>query len=106
MSESAQDIPKSNDRAPARTFYTWRVDLAQACTRVSIELYKSAANVRSRLAYEVDQHEEVFQVRPWVACGTLVSLDCLRPVPYTPRSVVNTQTRLPAAIICIFLCGS
>lgn len=54
-----QDIPKSNDRAPSRTFYTWRVDIEAACSRVSMELYRAAGNVWQRLQHELEQHHDV-----------------------------------------------
>lgn len=37
-----QDIPRTSDRAPSRTFYTWRVDWAASCERLAAELYRAA----------------------------------------------------------------
>jgi hypothetical protein len=47
---ATQDIPKTADRAPSRTFTTWRVDLAQASSRLGAEMYCAAgARLRSVL---------------------------------------------------------
>lgn len=48
-----QEIPKSADRLPARTFYLWHVDLARAYTALISHLYKTMANLVQRKQFEV-----------------------------------------------------
>lgn len=48
-----QDIPRSNDRAPSRTLYTWRVEVTAATSRLGAELYGAAARVWSRIRHEM-----------------------------------------------------
>ena len=57
-----QDIPKTNDRAPSRTFYTWRVDLGATAALIAAELYRAANNARMRLAHEVASHSDVDEI--------------------------------------------
>lgn len=51
---SLQDVPRNADRAPSRTFFTWRATLDMACTRVSMMLYRTANNLLSRMAHELE----------------------------------------------------
>lgn len=51
---SLQDVPRNADRAPSRTFFTWRATLDMACTRVSLMLYRTANNLLSRMAHDLE----------------------------------------------------
>lgn len=51
---SLQDVPRNADRAPSRTFFTWRATLDMASTRVSMMLYRTANNLLSRMAHELE----------------------------------------------------
>lgn len=57
-----QDVPRTADHAPSRTFYTWRanIDLAQA--RLSADLYRAAANLHKRMCAELDRQRELMDV--------------------------------------------
>ncbi len=46
---SLQDIPRNADRAPSRTFYTWRATMPSAVITTAVMLYKSASNVLKML---------------------------------------------------------
>ena len=46
---SLQDIPRNADRAPSRTFYTWRATMPSAIITTAVMLYKSASNVLKML---------------------------------------------------------
>ncbi|TFK55025.1 hypothetical protein OE88DRAFT_1653647 [Heliocybe sulcata] len=45
---SLQDVPRTADRNPVRTFYLWYVDLAKAYTMLLDFLYKSLYNIGTR----------------------------------------------------------
>lgn len=45
---STQEVPKSADRNPTRTFYLWYVDLNKAYSVILGNLYKSLYNIRMR----------------------------------------------------------
>lgn len=51
---SLQDVPRNADRAPSRTFFTWRATLDMATTRISMILYRTANNLLSRMAHELE----------------------------------------------------
>ncbi|KAG8947303.1 RNA polymerase III subunit C82 [Tulasnella sp. 424] len=55
---SLQEVPKSADRNPSRTYYLWYVDLAKAYSNLLSALYQTLANIVARTA------EEESQVRP------------------------------------------
>ncbi|CED85196.1 RNA polymerase III (C) subunit [Phaffia rhodozyma] len=48
-----QEVPRTTDRTPARTFYLWHVDLARAYTALISHLYKSMANQIQRKEAEL-----------------------------------------------------
>jgi len=56
-----QEVPKTADHAPSRTFYLWRIDHHQSSTQLASELYKAAANLRMRFAVEQDREKEVLE---------------------------------------------
>ncbi|KIL69573.1 hypothetical protein M378DRAFT_184003 [Amanita muscaria Koide BX008] len=45
---SIQEVPKSADRNPTRTFYLWYVDLRKAYSVLLVNLYKTLYNISSR----------------------------------------------------------
>ncbi|KAG8991695.1 RNA polymerase III subunit C82, partial [Tulasnella sp. 427] len=55
---SLQEVPKSADRNPSRTYYLWYVDLAKAYSNLLSALYQTLANIVARTV------EEESQVRP------------------------------------------
>ncbi|GFH06520.1 predicted protein [Haematococcus lacustris] len=57
-----QDIPKTADRAPTRTFYTWRSDWAVTCDRFAVELYRAAGNVWARLQHEMQRARQLLDL--------------------------------------------
>lgn len=59
---SMQEIAKTQDHAPTRTFYLWRVDYDQSTTRLAAELYKAAANIRTRNAAELIKEKDVLEM--------------------------------------------
>lgn len=58
---SLQDIPRHADRAPSRTFYTWRATAAGASVRVAQMLYKTAGNLLERLNFETTSNAALFK---------------------------------------------
>jgi len=58
-----QEVPKSAERLPARTFYLWHVDLARAYTALISHLYKTMANLIQRRKFEVGKMEALIEKR-------------------------------------------
>jgi DNA-directed RNA polymerase III subunit RPC3 len=56
-----QDVPRNADRAPSRTFYTWRAPLDMATIRATIMLYRTANNLLSRMAHETSTNSELLR---------------------------------------------
>ncbi|KAI0048205.1 hypothetical protein FA95DRAFT_1582316 [Auriscalpium vulgare] len=54
---SIQEVPKSADRNPTRTFYLWYVDLAKASSVLLVNLYKTLYNTEMRKRAEKDESE-------------------------------------------------
>jgi DNA-directed RNA polymerase III subunit RPC3 len=66
-----QDIPRNNDRAPSKTFYTWRAALGAASTRLATELYRSAGNLIARLQSEAAVKPELTEMIELVSSGKM-----------------------------------
>lgn len=64
---SVQEVPKTSDRAPARTFYLFYVDLPAVLRNITAEMYRSLSNIRARLEHELRQEEEVLGLLDAVA---------------------------------------
>jgi len=54
-----QEIARTSDHAPSRTFYLWRIDLMRVIEQIGHELYKATFSVRGRLMHELCQEREV-----------------------------------------------
>ncbi|KAF8163124.1 hypothetical protein B0H34DRAFT_694196 [Crassisporium funariophilum] len=54
---STQEVPKSADRNPARTFYLWYVDLQKAFSVILGNVYKTLYNIMARLRAEREAGE-------------------------------------------------
>ncbi|TFL07382.1 RNA polymerase III subunit RPC82 helix-turn-helix domain-containing protein [Pterulicium gracile] len=54
---SIQEVPKTADRAPSRTFYLWYVDLDKAYSAVLSRLYKTLYNISVRYSAELQEPE-------------------------------------------------
>lgn len=59
---SLQDVPRTADHAPSRTFYTWRANAGVAKARMASDLYRAAGNLHARLAHEMSRKEELVQL--------------------------------------------
>jgi DNA-directed RNA polymerase III subunit RPC3 len=59
---SLQEIPRTSDRAPSRTFYTWKADHRSGCKRVASEVYGAATRVWLRLGHELSLEQEVIDL--------------------------------------------
>lgn len=54
-----QDVPRTADHAPSRTFYTWRANSDVAIARVASDLYRAAGNLHARLVHEIRRQQEL-----------------------------------------------
>jgi len=59
---SLQDIPRTADRAPSRTLYTWRANPAEAGAQLCGELYAGAGRVWSRIRHEMAREKELLDL--------------------------------------------
>ncbi|KAL4423849.1 hypothetical protein ABPG75_001150 [Micractinium tetrahymenae] len=57
-----QDVPRTADHAPSRTFYTWRANPGVVNARMASDLYRAAGNLHARLAHEMSKKEELVQL--------------------------------------------
>mmetsp|Transcript_28003 Transcript_28003/g.61450 ORF Transcript_28003/g.61450 Transcript_28003/m.61450 type:complete len:586 (+) Transcript_28003:89-1846(+) len=57
-----QDIPRTSDRAPSRTFYTFRANYEGAGDQLASELYRAAGNVWMRIRHEMDREKELLSL--------------------------------------------
>lgn len=57
-----QEVARTADHAPARTFYLWRVGHLHVIDRLHNELHRTVAKVRARLKHEADQDAEVLKL--------------------------------------------
>ncbi|KAG1677915.1 hypothetical protein FOA52_001333 [Chlamydomonas sp. UWO 241] len=57
-----QDIPRGSDRAPSRTFYTWRANPDEAGAQLSGELYAGAGRVWARIRHEMAKEKELLEL--------------------------------------------
>ena len=57
-----QDVPRTADHAPSRTFYTWRVNVDSALARLSSDLYRAAGNLHARLMHELGKQRELLEL--------------------------------------------
>ncbi len=56
---SMQDIPRSTDHAPSKTFYTFRADTEAAFRAVQHDVVHALLNLRLRYEHEMKQQSEV-----------------------------------------------
>lgn len=57
-----QEVARTSDHAPSRTFYLWRVDLLRVVEHVGRELYRATSHLRARLIHELSQERETLQL--------------------------------------------
>ncbi|GLJ17016.1 hypothetical protein SUGI_0294400 [Cryptomeria japonica] len=57
-----QEIAKSQDHAPSKTFYLWRVNYPNLMERIVDDMYHAASNLGQRLAHELEQEQEVIDL--------------------------------------------
>mmetsp|Transcript_15599 Transcript_15599/g.37801 ORF Transcript_15599/g.37801 Transcript_15599/m.37801 type:complete len:341 (-) Transcript_15599:5529-6551(-) len=57
-----QEVARTSDHAPSRTFYLWRVDLLRVVEQVGHELYRTTSNLRARLIHELSQERETLML--------------------------------------------
>jgi hypothetical protein len=56
-----QEIPRSSDRAPSRTTYTFRATMQGARARMGCMLYKTAGNLLARLESEMLKSKDLLE---------------------------------------------
>lgn len=57
-----QEIAKSQDHDPTRTFYLWRVNYSSLMEHIIDDMYHGASNLGQRLAHELEQEQEVLDL--------------------------------------------
>ncbi|CAI7868318.1 unnamed protein product, partial [Closterium sp. NIES-53] len=57
-----QEVPKTADHAPQRTFYLWRIHISTVLPRVLNHMCHGACNLRLRLEHEMQQEQEVLSL--------------------------------------------
>jgi len=54
-----QEVPKTVDHSPLRTFYLWHVDFEQLCSLICSQMYKSIRNIKTRLGFHLGQSKDI-----------------------------------------------
>ncbi len=67
-----QDVPRTSDRAPSRTFYTWRADADATIARLTSDLYRAAGNLHARLSHEAKKQSELFELLDLPAASSII----------------------------------
>eukprot|EP00238_Polyblepharides_amylifera_P008931 CAMPEP_0196580510 /NCGR_PEP_ID=MMETSP1081-20130531/28923_1 /TAXON_ID=36882 /ORGANISM="Pyramimonas amylifera, Strain CCMP720" /LENGTH=507 /DNA_ID=CAMNT_0041900391 /DNA_START=167 /DNA_END=1690 /DNA_ORIENTATION=- len=57
-----QEVAKSTDHNPQRTFYVWRVDIPKSVGKLGEETIRAMCNLRARLAHELNSEKEVLDL--------------------------------------------
>jgi len=79
-----QEVARTADHAPSRTYYLWHINLMQVVEQIGRELYVIASNVRVRLMHELSKEYEVLaflenaQVGKLSAASTISLTKCQR----------------------------
>ncbi|KAL8292342.1 hypothetical protein RQP46_001808 [Phenoliferia psychrophenolica] len=58
-----QEVPRSADRAPSRTFFLWYVDYPKVVASLLDHLYKSLANVQAQKSYQLQEYRGLVEKR-------------------------------------------
>lgn len=120
----SQEVARTADHSPSRTFYLWRVDLLRVIDRLSSELYRTvtkarttaagaaaiappydtrSAQVRARLRFELHQEEEVMvRIEPAALSGAPISAESrarLERVKRVAAALEATAIRLDALLL-------
>lgn len=69
-----QEVARTSDHAPSRTFYLWRVDIAQVIQHVGYELNRAVSNLRCRLINEISFERETLSLLKRAQERTMVPL--------------------------------
>ena len=75
-----QEVARTSDHAPSRTFYLWRVDLLSVVEQVGRELYHATSNLRARLMHELSLEKD-----------TLMLLESAQDKSKVPLTAVQRQ---------------
>lgn len=65
-----QEVARTADHAPSRTFYLWNVDLRRVNDRLCSELHCTVARVRARLLHEVEREADTMARLEALTAGT------------------------------------
>mmetsp|Transcript_2881 Transcript_2881/g.8405 ORF Transcript_2881/g.8405 Transcript_2881/m.8405 type:complete len:125 (+) Transcript_2881:597-971(+) len=92
-----QDIPKTADHAPSRTFYTFRAVPHDACKTLLVNLVQALLNVRLRLQHELLKEKEMFDLLGQSNVTKAIFLskqDQIERVKEVNKLMLNTQNSL------------
>ena len=92
-----QDIPRNADRAPSRTFYTWRATIASAITTTAVMLYKSASNVLQMLQ-DIMTSDELHDINKRMGLGIGFEEDTFAEIHFKKDTLVDSLLKLDEEI--------
>lgn len=58
-----QEVPRSADRAPSRTFFLWYVDYPKVVASLLDHLYKALANIQAQKSYQLQANKGLVEKR-------------------------------------------
>lgn len=98
---SIQDVPRTADHAPSRTFYTFRAAPEVGLARLAAELYQAAGNVHARLSVELAQQKEVRaagQAGGWAGGPPVPSRRRAQPAAFSAQRLSQADYRRGSAL--------
>ncbi|GBG00157.1 DNA-directed RNA polymerase III subunit [Raphidocelis subcapitata] len=106
-----QLVPRSSDRAPSRSFFTWKIDLGAVHRRMAADALKAAVNVWARYASVMDAHADIVAASraAFYGGGALNMTDEARPriarLHVLNQKLLTAQLRLDAqaALFCDYV---
>mmetsp|Transcript_12405 Transcript_12405/g.49771 ORF Transcript_12405/g.49771 Transcript_12405/m.49771 type:complete len:451 (+) Transcript_12405:199-1551(+) len=69
-----QEVARTVDHAPSRTFYLWHVNLSHVSEHIERELYRALSNLRARMMYEMLRQQEVVHLLERIQDRNLIPL--------------------------------
>eukprot|EP00887_Chlorella_sp_A99_P004674 scaffold4.g4674.t1 len=103
-----QDVPRTADHAPSRTFYTWRAALDPAVARLTADVYKGAGNLYARIAHEGQQNKQLLELWALVVKGEVGASSLQEEEKQKLQRVIRTLQLLECGLLecdrdlCVF----
>jgi len=92
-----QEVARTVDHAPSRTFYLWRVNSSHVSQQVERELFRALSNLRNRMMHELLRQQEIFYLLERVQDRNLIPLTTSQRTQLT--RIRSAATRLESSLL-------